>query len=681
MSWNLELPPAKWLEPGTELPAILALVKDLEGVFLIAIDTETTGLDKMRDLPLFWSLAWKDKSGVLHRACMPASTLRYFDKVFEDSEKQWIFANAKYDCAILANVGITIAGDLLDVIVMHSLLYADVPHDLKSMASTVLGYTWSDFKDTFRFNASGKLTKASTVAEVTAGGSFKTVQDAIVWCYENDLARLVEYATNDAAGTYYLYEVLLQELMNAPTRSCMNPTPTWVSESYLTVADTYFLTEMPFTKVLFESEREGILTDSEYLQSLAPIMVKEMEEIARQVTHESSKVNAPIININSNAQIAKYLYEIKKYPIRKYTKGGKSGVRAPSVDSETLERLNEDYDDPVLALKMAYSDVAKLHSTYVVGMLKKTQATGRIHTDFNQHVAVTGRLSSSNPNLQNIKRPDEDSEADIYNIRRAFIAPRGYVLIVGDYEQLEMRLLAIMANEQDMIDIFLRGHDIHMGNASLVFGVAYDDIKRAKKMAKSEWDSLTEAEAKHFQHCLKCRQDAKTVGFGLNYGMQKWTLAKRLNCTVEEAQQKIDAYMKRYPAVAHYYKTAIEVAQQTGYAYTLLGRRRYLPDILAEGRPERSRAERQASNVPIQGTAADVVKTAMVRCRQAELKKRFDCRMLLQVHDELVFQCPEKHAEKAAAVVRNCMEHAFPEEFSVPLGISLGIGDNWAEAK
>lgn len=680
-TWNVDLPDAQWIDMENAA-ALNRVIGELQHIYLIAIDTETTGLDKMRDLPLFWSLAWKDFNGTPQRVCMPAETLLSFNHLFQDPERQWIFANAKYDCAILGNVGIHVAGDMIDVIVMHSLLYEDMPHDLKSMAEHVLGYRWEDFKDTFSFAKNGKLTRYSTPEQVKAGGKFQTVQDAILWCRQHDLQRLVEYATNDAWGTYQVYEELFKRMRNAPTRSCMSPNePEWVRKGFETIADLYFNSELPFTRVLFEMEREGVMVDEGYLLSLDKPMLAEMAEIAREVTHESSKHGAPIINLNSDKQLRHYLFDVRKYPILKWTKGGKKGIRMPCVDDATLTRLMDMYDDPVLNLMRAHGDVDKLHGTYVVGMINRRGDDGRIHTDFNQHVAVTGRLSSSNPNLQNIKRPDEDKEADKYNIRRAFVAPPGYKLIVADYEQLEMRLLAIMSGEQDMIDIFLRGHDIHMGNASLVFDLPYDDIKRAKKMKEEEWAVLSKDEADYFHYCLKCRQDAKTIGFGLNYGMQKWTLAKRLGCTPDEAQEKIDAYMRRYPAVAHYFAKSLRDPAETGYSFTLLGRRRYLPDILAANKEERSRAERQASNVPIQGTAADVVKTAMIRCHKADLRKRFDCRMLLQVHDELVFQCPEETAEEAAAVIRDCMEHAFPTDFQVPLGISLGIANNWSEAK
>jgi DNA polymerase I-like protein with 3'-5' exonuclease and polymerase domains len=1040
--WNIELPNACWLDPDrpAELQAIIQLVEELKTTALVAIDTETTGLNKMQDLPLFWSLAWEDADQRQRRVCMPSNSLRYFVDLFEDPYRQWIFANAKYDCAILANVGMHVKGELLDVIVMHSMLYEDMPHDLKSMAEHVLGYRWNDFKDTFRFNKAGKLTQNSTTEEVAAGGSFRTVQDAILWCHRNDLAKLIEYSTNDAWGTYAIYKNLFKQLCETPTESCMQPTPEWIVKEFETVADLYFRVELPFTRVLFECEREGVMIDQEYLRSLDRPMNDDMDALAREVTHVTDKAGSPIMNINSNKELQHYLFDVMKYPIRKMTNGGKAGLRSPAVDKTVLERLEEEHpEDAVLSLKSQYGKIKKLNGTYVVGMLEQVQPTGRVHTNYNQHVAVcmpagelvltnrgyisvetvrtgdmvithtgstkpvvetsrrpaepiykvtlsngltlrtngehqyrtvdtwtkatdlqigqevtvysepevwsqvpkwsdfevsswgrvrnkktgrslaqkpkgrwghlkvclyrngsqirgedrkdipvhrlvletfgrwepgketrhlngiawdntlqnlqcgtlaenrqdamrhgtmskrrsgesvlrekdvvrirrlgrprqppsctaklsyataqkirndfatgvgktalarqhsvsfqsidniikdrtwatptgctptatelaneygvspgiirdvwayrrwqdedhiegkyasfhssrvvsvdaelpeetygmlvaddhshvtggivthnTGRLSSSEPNMQNLPRPDEDKEADRYNIRRAFIAPPGKSLIVGDFEQLEMRLLAIMAGEQDMLDIFLRGHDIHMGNASLVFDLPYDDIKRAKKMKEEEWAALSKDQADYFRHCLRARQDAKTVGFGLNYGMQKWTLAKRLGCTPDEAQAKIDAYMTRYPAVKHYFNTAIKTAQETGFSFTVLGRRRYLPDIDAVGKEDRARAERQASNLPIQGSAADVVKVAMIRCHDAQLKRRFGCIMMLQVHDELVFECPNETVEKAAEVAKECMEHAFPEDFAIPLSISLGIADNWSSAK
>lgn len=682
MAWNVDLPPAEWVD--TDDPERLrCLAAELAGIWLIAIDTETTGLNKMRDLPLFWSLAWFGKDGIAHRICMPTGTLAWFAQLFTDPDRQWVFANANFDCAMLDNVGIHVAGDTIDVIVMHSLLYEEMAHDLKSMAQHVLGYRWDDFKDVFKFSKLGKFTVESTPEEVAQGGSFCTVQAAIMWCRKWDLARLVEYATNDALGTLNLYIELARRLSAAPTQSCLYPNdPPWVRRSFENVADVYFQVELPFTKVLYQMERNGITIDEDYLHRIEKPILHDMDELSRAVTHISSNNGAAILNLNSAKELIAYLHGVKKYQVTKWTKGGKSGNKQPSTDDATLIRLQELYaDDAVLEKIRQHGDIGKIHSTYIVGMLQRVGADHRIHTNFNQHVTRTGRLSSSNPNLQNIKRPDEDDGEDPYNIRKAFIAPPGKKLICADYSQLEARLLAVIAQEQDMIGIFQKGWDIHMGNAALMFGLPYDDIKRAKKLNDADWAALTEEETKYFRYCLTCRQDAKTVGFGLNYGMQKWTLAKRLKCSVEEAAAKIEAYMTTYPAVQHFFKSAVEIVRNGNYAYTLLGRRRYLPDIASNDRGDRTRAERQSSNLPVQGTAADVVKMAMLRCHAAQLDRQFGCDMLLQVHDELVFEVPNENAEAAAGVIRDCMEHAFPEELSVPLTISLGIADTWAEAK
>lgn len=681
--WNIDLPPAYYIDSKVcsevDGHTFDGLVREIRDTAVVAIDTETTGLNKMKDLPLFWSLSWRNRQDVPQRVCMPSHTLYAFRESFEDLDKQWVFANAKYDCHILKNVGINVRGDMLDTIVMHSLLYEDLDHDLKSMARQVLGYGWSDFKDTFKFNKKGKLTENSEAAEVLAGGQFPTVQDAIMWCYRHDLSRLTEYAANDAWGTLQLYEKLFSELRLAKTHSCMHPyEPAWIREEYQDLADVYFKIELPFTRVLYDCECAGVMIDAAYLQSLEPILTQEMDQIDREITRISNANGFPITNVNSNKQLIQYFFEMKRYKPLKYTDGGKSGIKSPSVDDATMQYLIDKYGDQVAEHLRERGDLKKVKGTYVEGMLNRLHTGDRIHTNFNQHIAVTGRLSSSDPNLQNIKRPDEDKEADRFNLRRAFVAPPGHKLVVADYEQLEMRLLAVMSREQDMIDIFLRGWDIHMGNASLIYDIPYDDIKKAKKMPDDEWPKLSSQEADYFRHCLQCRQSAKTVGFGLNYGMQKWTLAKRLKCTPDEAQEKIDAYMRRYPAVSMYFENAKQQTLDTGFAYTMMGRRRYLPDITAPIDWIRHGAERRASNVPIQGTAADIVKLAMIRCANADLVKDFYCQMQLQVHDELMFQVPDEYAEPASKRIRECMEDY---GYSVPLLVSMGIADDWSQAK
>lgn len=291
----------------------------------------------------------------------------------------------------------------------------------------------------------------------------------------------------------------------------------------------------------------------------------------------------------------------------------------------------------------------------------------------------TGRLSSSDPNLQNIPNPDMDK----FKIRRAFTHEPGNILIVADYEQLEMRLLAAAAMEKDMIDIFLKGWDIHMGNASLVFGLPYEDIAAAKKIDKKVKEgSLPESEMTEYVHkCLDARQAAKAIGFGLNYGMGAKRLAATINRSEKEAEALIEQYMARYPTVRKFFEDATQTVVKYGYAFTLLGRRRFLPGIMSNRVADRSRAQRQASNMPIQGTAADVAKMAMIRCDEAGLFDQFGWHMLSQVHDELVFEGPEETAEEVKPIIKEMMEHSLPSDLAVPLTISIGKGHTWMDAK
>lgn len=304
----------------------------------------------------------------------------------------------------------------------------------------------------------------------------------------------------------------------------------------------------------------------------------------------------------------------------------------------------------------------------------------------------TGRLSSSNPNLQNVKTVEKDE----FGLRGAFIADEGDVLIVGDYEQLEMRLLGCATvtaerpeGERDLINIFLSGKDIHMGNAELVFGIPYDDLKAAKNLDKRvKNEEIPKDSLKHLlpgghsaEACLKARSAIKAVGFGLNYGMKENKLARQIGTTKEEAKEIMDRYMARYPAVKDFYAAAIEETRQTGYAFTIQGRRRFLPEIASHNTYDRYQAERQAVNAQIQGTAADVVKMAMLLCDDAQLDKRYGAVMLLQVHDELVFQCPKESAVEAKAEIKEWMEHSLHDDLIVPLDVSIGIGASWAQAK
>lgn len=645
MSWNVHLPDAEWYTPGDH--RIGAIVAELLDQSVVALDTETTGLNIVKDMPLYWSLAWGNR-----RVCMPASTLPFFSEVYKKRSIRWIFANAKYDMHILANVGIELAGDCCDSQVMHALLYEEQPHGLKDMAREVLGWKWTDFKETFG---------------ITKGMS---IQDALRWMEQNNLQKLIEYASNDAYGTLKIYEKLKSELEESKTYSLY-------PQEFATMADIFFKTEMPFTRVLWKCERNGITVNADYLRSISGPAEEDLARIEREIVQTVGRM----LNPNSTPQLRAYFIdELKLRPLT-YTKGGKSGVKAPCVDANFLEHYKNEV--PAAKLLLDYRELDKLKGTYIDGLQTHMDPFNRIHTRFNQDIARTGRLSSADPNLQNIPNADNDK----FKLRGAFIPPPGQDLIVVDYEALEMRLLAAAAMDPLMTQIFLDRKDIHMGNAAMVLGrkngVTYEMIVAAKKMDKAvkegkEHPSKFTADMAMY---LRWRAQIKNVAFGLNYGMRARKMARDLNIAVEEAGSLIEEYMATYPAVKTFFEEAVRETEQSGYSYTVIGRRRFHPEILSRRDMERFEAQRKAVNNNIQGTAADVVRWAMLNIDAAQLDYHYGCKMLLQVHDELVFECPKETVKEVKVEIKKYMEHPFWTDLAVPLTVSIGSGDSWLNAK
>jgi DNA polymerase I len=733
MSWNIELPDAQWFDMRTpeDQEKLWPIVNEVLDQEVVAIDTETTGLKVWRDKTLFWSLAW----GEHRRICMPASTLPFFDESFRDAGKRWVFANAKFDMHMLANGGIvtsgsgndtyvkgigTIAGECVDTAVMHALLYEEESHALKDMAKQVLGWRWTDFFDTFTplmldnedagldVNKKGRL--VSTKRK-------ETIKEMLQRCYRENLPRLVDYASNDAYGTLRLYEKLKVELERTAIYSLY---PEWLP----TMAHLFFLTEVPFTKVLWQCERNGVYVSRDYLQRLRGPMQEEVDDLKRKMQQlwsarvsEAARVEGrPIqpgehsFNSDSVDQLRRYFIDWECLRPMMMTKGGKSGIKKASIDKGFLEHYENESEMAGLVLRCR--KLTKLIGTYIDGadehmgidpdteelLLDTTGACGRIHAKLNQDVARTGRLSSSDPNLQNIPTPEKDK----FKLRGAFQAAPGAdtVLIVGDYEQLEMRLLACATvtdvnpeGAKEMIQIFLDGKDIHMGNAEMVFGpiikrqygwdLTYDFLKHAKKVdGKVKSGELpVSARDERIALALEKRNQIKSIGFGLNYGMKENKLARQLGISKEEALALIDAYLGTYPAVQQFYDTAIAETQVTGFSFTLLGRRRFHPSIRSSNSMDRWSEERKAVNNNIQGSAADAVRLAMLNISKAKLDEKYGCRMLLQIHDELMFECPRSTAEVAMAEIKELMEHPFPTDLKVPLNVSIGIGPAWDKAK
>ena len=397
--------------------------------------------------------------------------------------------------------------------------------------------------------------------------------------------------------------------------------------------------ELPLMFVLKDMEDTGFRVDSDYLKQLGVSYQKKIEEISARVYDEAGRV----ININSPKQLKQLLFEEMRLPVP----GGKKS--AASTAADVLEALAEDY--PICADILEYRKYQKLYSTYVEGLLNQIEPDGRVHTRFEQAVTGTGRISSREPNLQNIPVRTELGR----EIRRAFIPAEGCVLVDADYSQIELRVLAAMSGDESMRRAFEEGVDIHRSTASEVFGVPLDRVTS------------------------EMRSRAKAVNFGVVYGISEFGLAKNTGTGVKEAAGFIENYFARYPAVKRYMDEQVVIGKTQGYVKTLMGRRRYLPELSASSYSMRSFGERAAMNSPIQGTAADIIKIAMVNTRRALKEKGLKTRLILQVHDELIMEAPEEEKDEAMKLLTDCMQSAV--RLSVPLLAEAKSGGNWNECK
>lgn len=644
--WTTGLPDTEFYAAGTK--GLEAVVKEVLDTPEVAIDTETTGLVNWKDIPLYFSLAWGHR-----RMTLNVSALPYFDEAFKDPSKRWIMANAKYDTHILANAGHNIAGSLVDVQVMHSLLYEDHPHNLKYMNFHLFGWKWADFQDTF-----GKIS------------STQSPQQMIERAERENFTLLCEYAANDAWGTWQSYLELKRQLQGAMTHSLFSGAPLRIK----TLWDLFDTIETPYTKVLWKMERRGVLLNVPYLEQIKPAAEMEIENLNRQICKLAGRAD---FNPNSVAQMRDYFLEQLKLRPQKMTKGGKSGVKQASIDSTFLEYHAAEV--PMAKLLLEHRSVSKLYGTFIVGIGERLDPNGRIHSTLNQDVARTGRLSSKDPNVQQIPKPENDK----WNIRNAFIASPGMDMIVGDYEQLEMRLLAAASLEPKMVDVINKGWDIHMGNAAMMYGVDYDDVKAAKKVDKQvkEGNLPQSAMTPRVAQLLGYRSDAKQLGFALIYGQGARATAATLGCSIIEAEEKIETFEAAYPGALAFKKEAIAETEETGYAFTILGRRRNVQEIASANKGLRKRGERIAVNTQIQGSAADVVKLAQILIDASNLEYHFGCEPLLAVHDELAYESPKSTSAEALREIKDWMEHPFPHDLAVELGVDIKRGATWGQAK
>ncbi len=571
----------------------------------VCFDTETTSLNPLEAELVGIAFSWESGKGFYlpfpeerEDAQKIIEDLREF---FESEKIEKIGQNLKYDIKVLDKYNVEIKGPLFDTMIAHYLINPDMRHNMDVLAETYLNYSPQLITELI-----GKKGKNQ--------GNMRDVP----------LEKQTEYAAEDADITYQLKNFFEKELEEAETRKLFDEI------------------EIPLVQVLSEMELEGINLDEEYLKSLSDALSRDIKELETKIYQEAGEE----FLISSPKQLGIILFE--KLALVKKPKKTKTGQYSTSED--VLSSLAAKHD--IIQHVLDYRGLVKLLNTYVdalPGQVEKT--TGRVHTDYVQTTAATGRLSSNNPNLQNIPIRTERGR----QVRKAFV-PRdeNYVLLAADYSQIELRIIAALSEEENMIRAFQEGEDIHASTAAKVFNVPIEEVTREQ------------------------RSNAKTVNFGIIYGVSAFGLSNQTNLSRSEAKELIDTYYKTYPKLSSYIADQVELARENGYVSTVLGRRRYLKDINSRNAVVRGAAERNAVNAPIQGSAADIIKIAMINIHRKLKQENYKTKMLLQVHDELVFDAHKDELEKVKKMIRTEMENAYKLE--VPLEVDLGIGQNWLEA-
>ena len=610
------LPEAAKHAPATNYELILdsahlqRWIERLAGAELIAVDTETTSVDYMKAELVGFSFAVSpgeaaylpvahDYPGAPEQVSLEEA-LAALKPVLANTAIAKVGQNLKYDMSVLARYGVVINGPLHDTMLQSYVLNSVATrHNMDALAGFYLDRKTIHFED-----VAGKGAKQLTFNEVpleTAG----------------------DYAAEDADVTLALHHHLYPQLQAVPS-----------------LLSVYNDIDMPLVRILSLIERQGTLVDGRMLKQHGAELADRLNELTQQVWQLAGEN----FNLDSPKQLQTILYDKMALPVLKKTPGGQ-----PSTAEAVLVDLAQDYELPQMIL--SYRSLAKLKSTYADKLPLDIQpATGRIHTSYHQAVAATGRLSSSDPNLQNI--PIRNSEGR--RIRQAFVAPPGRSILAADYSQIELRIMAHLSGDAGLTQAFAENQDIHRATAAEVFGLAPDAVADEQ------------------------RRSAKAINFGLIYGMSAFGLAKQLNISRGLAADYIDRYFDRYPGVLRYMDETKALAADQGYVETVFGRRLYLPEINAKAVPRRQAAERTAINAPMQGTAADIIKLAMMAVQDWLPESGLEAQMIMQVHDELVFEVAQSDVEALNTGVVERMAGA--ASLSVPLVVDTGVGENWDQA-
>lgn len=585
---------------------ILALVDKLSASTRISFDTETTGINAHEAELVGASLAVTPHEGYYipfsEDFASAKAKLSLLKPLLENEQIEKIGQNIKYDMTILKWYGIELKGRLFDTMIAHYLCEPDLRHKLDFLTESYLDYKMVPIEDLIGRSGKNQLSMR-----------------------EIDVEKVSQYAAEDADLTLQLVPVL--EKMMAENQ---------LTEIYNTI-------ESPLIRVLCDIEYEGVNINVQFLNEYS----KELEKLIVEKEREIYKSAGTHFNIASPKQVGEILFDRLKIPYRwKKTSSGQY-----STDVDKMTELYHEHD--IIKAILDYRKYAKLKSTYVDALpLQVNPKTGRIHSNFNQARVATGRLSSENPNMQNIPIKNEAGR----EIRKAFI-PRNndYVILAADYSQIELRIIADMSKDASMLESFAAGNDFHRATASKVYGVPYDEVTADQ------------------------RRNAKTVNFSITYGAGATNLSRQLGISRNDATELIQNYFKEFSGMKQYIDSTVQFARDNGYVKTLLGRRRYLRDINSRNSLTASNAERVAINAPIQGTAAEMIKIAMIDIFNCFEQQNLKSKMIIQVHDELVFDVYKPELEQVKSIIRDKMENAIPQ-LSVPILVQMDIGDNWLEA-
>lgn len=581
---------------------INTLIEKLNKLDSFCFDTETTGLDTMIAEVVGLAFSWKSGEGyyVFINEGDEQRVLDLFKPLFSNERTTKIGQNLKYDINVLVKYGVTVKGKLFDTMMAHYLLQPDLKHNMDFLAETYLNYRPVSIETLI--GKKGKNQKSMREAEKT---------------------ELVKYAAEDADITWQLMEKFSPLLDQKEVRELFDNI------------------EMPLIPVLSKMENNGVALNSETLKEFSIELEVEIEKLEKSVIEKAGEE----FNVSSPKQLGIVLFENMK--IDEKAKKTKTGQY--STSEETLQKLAGKH--PIIDDVLEYRQLKKLKSTYVDALPELVNATtGKIHTTYSQAVAATGRLSSVNPNLQNIPVKTEKGR----KVRAAFVPSKGNELYAADYSQVELRLMAEMSQDQNMVEAFQKGHDIHSATAAKVFDVPMEEVDR------------------------EMRGKAKMVNFGIIYGISAFGLSQRLNIKRKEAKELIDGYFTNYPGIKQFMEDSVDGAKEKGYVQTILKRKRFLKDINSKNAVVRGYAERNAINAPIQGSAADIIKVAMINIHKEMEEQGLQSKMILQVHDELVFDVVPSEKEIIAKLAKEKMENAV--KTTVRLDVEGSFGKTWLEA-